>query len=62
MRYKALEDSKREMERANEDKIRNMIDAHNVEMLHRKQDYEDKAKVDKKRLEDLCEKTKEEED
>ena len=52
-RYEQLLESKREMERNNKDKITQMIQAHEVEMERRRQDYNDKIDADRQRLEEL---------
>lgn len=54
-RYEQLLESKREMERNNKDKITQMIQAHEVEMERRRQDYNDKIDADRQRLEELQE-------
>lgn len=49
-RYDALLDSKKEMERTNEDKIASMLQQHEIELERRRQDYEDKMKADELRF------------
>jgi predicted peptidase len=58
-RYDALFESKKEMERMNEDKISQMIQAHQIELERRRQDYQDKMDADSERFKEL--KTQEEE-
>jgi hypothetical protein len=52
-RYHQLEDTTRQMERMNQDRISQMIQAHNIEMERRKQDYRDKQEADHQRLQEL---------
>lgn len=52
-RYDALLDSKKEMERTNEDKIASMLQQHEIELERRRQDYEDKMKADELRFQEL---------
>lgn len=49
-RYDALFESKKEMERMNEDKIQQMLNAHQIELERRKQDYQDKMEADQLRF------------
>lgn len=52
-RYDALMESKKEMERMNEEKISQMIQQHEIELERRRQDYEDKMKADELRFQEL---------
>lgn len=52
-RYEALLDSKKEMERMNEEKIQQMTQAHQIELERRKQDYNDKMEADALRYQEL---------
>jgi hypothetical protein len=52
-RYEALLDSKKEMERMNEEKIQQMTQGHQIELERRKQDYNDKMEADAHRYQEL---------
>jgi hypothetical protein len=60
-RYDALFESKKEMERMNEDKISQMIQAHQIELERRRQDYQDKMDADSERFKELKTQKEEEE-
>lgn len=52
-RYEQLLDAKREMEQANKDRLRDLTQAHEIEMERRKQDYTDKMDADQQRFNEL---------
>jgi hypothetical protein len=45
-RYEQLLEAKKEMERFNQDKIKQMCQSHELEMERRRQDYRDKQEAD----------------
>ena len=52
-RYEQLLEAKREMEQANKDRLRDLTQAHEIEMERRKQDYTDKMDADQQRFNEL---------
>ena len=45
-RYDSLMDSKKDMEKMNDEKISQMIQAHQIELERKRQDYQDKMEAD----------------
>ena len=52
-RYEKLLEAKRDMENMNKERIKQMVQAHEIEIERRRQDYSDKMDADQQRYNEL---------